>query len=365
VLVVGGRSDDIGSITRQLERVGVTADATGVADVGSLDRALADAPWDVLLSDDAPASTDALQVLDMVRNADRHLSVVLVAAALDVDRALLLVRAGAADVVRGGDPVRLAPVLLREARAARDRRELTQLRRDAARSRRLERVAELTSHVAHDINNVLQVVLSTSQLALRDEPPPALAADLRGIASAARCGAEVLQGLLDLCSDAPVARQRPDIGAAVHALEGPLRCAAGARRTLALEVEDDLPVVVLGAGQIERILLNLVLNARDATDRGGTIRVRVRRGGSPTAPVLRIDVEDDGVGMSDEIAARVFRPGFTTRGPKGTGLGLASVYGIVKGAGGDIWLRTAPGRGAVFSITLPPAGPAGALAEAS
>jgi signal transduction histidine kinase len=113
---------------------------------------------------------------------------------------------------------------------------------------------------------------------------------------------------------------------------------------------DDGPLKIRsGAGFIEQVLFNLVTNARDAMPEGGTLRVDLRA----TPSAVRLVVEDSGVGMDEDTRQRVFEPFFSTKGKRGTGLGLATVYGIVRQGGGDIKVDSSVGRGSVFTLEFP------------
>jgi len=140
-----------------------------------------------------------------------------------------------------------------------------------------------------------------------------------------------------------------------------LRRLVGAERTLVVEVEPDLGSVRLGAGQLEQLWVNLVVNARDATPAGGVVTLRARRldgseggDGPASGAIVELSVQDTGVGMDKETLDRIFEPFFTTKGVgQGTGLGLAVCHGIVENAGGSIRVTSALGAGTTFTIRLP------------
>jgi signal transduction histidine kinase len=117
-------------------------------------------------------------------------------------------------------------------------------------------------------------------------------------------------------------------------------------------LRDDTPLVVIDPTQLERVLLNLAINARDAMRQGGTLRIGTR--GAP-GPQAVIEVSDTGIGMDEATRARIFEPFFTTKGDAGTGLALATVEGIVHQSGGGITVESAPGQGTTFRIHLPAA----------
>jgi two-component system cell cycle sensor histidine kinase/response regulator CckA len=128
----------------------------------------------------------------------------------------------------------------------------------------------------------------------------------------------------------------------------------GERVRLEVDLDEELPAVRADVGQLEQVLLNIGLNARDAMPMGGTLRIATSSVGTNDQGEARVAFTDTGVGMDAETIAHVFEPFFTTkRGGRGTGLGLATAYGIIKQSGGDIEVTSAPGKGSTFTIALP------------
>jgi two-component system cell cycle sensor histidine kinase/response regulator CckA len=138
--------------------------------------------------------------------------------------------------------------------------------------------------------------------------------------------------------------------------------AMGTQIRLSTTLEPRLPHVEVDPGQLEQVLVNLAINARDAMPEGGTLHIDTSAVDvsrpyfqMPPGRYVRLSVSDTGMGMPPDVLAHIFEPFFTTKGSKGTGLGLSSVYGIVKQSGGFIWCDSAPGQGATFTIYLRPA----------
>jgi signal transduction histidine kinase/CheY-like chemotaxis protein len=233
-----------------------------------------------------------------------------------------------------------------------------------ARTEKLRALGQMASGAAHDLNQYLAVIAGYSDVALRalDQPAPDAASlrdAVRLIAQAAMDGADTVKRLLAFSrphDDTPA--QPVDVTTLlrdVAKLTAPRwRDAAQAQgRPIALHVECEQVVFVQGWPEsLREALTNLVFNAVDALPRGGTIRLVAR----DEAPSVVLEVIDDGVGMSAEVQARVFEPFFTTKGERGTGLGLAMVFGIVERHGGQIAVQSAPGRGTTVRLTLPAAG---------
>ncbi len=227
------------------------------------------------------------------------------------------------------------------------------------RAQKLEAVGRLAGGIAHDFNNLLTVIM-TQASAL----PGYLGDDTRlrraseGIVDASRRAANLTRQLLAF-SRQQVLQPRPlDLGAVLAGLAPTLGRMIGEHVDLVVTPPAGSTWIDADPGQIEQVVLNLVVNARDAMPDGGQVRLSVAReeaagADAPRACVV-LRVEDTGMGMDVETQARIFEPFFTTKAAgRGTGLGLATVYGIVTQSGGTIGVHTAPGRGARFEVTFP------------
>jgi PAS domain S-box-containing protein len=246
-------------------------------------------------------------------------------------------------------------------------------------SQRLEAVGQLTGGIAHDFNNLLTVIQGNLQV-LEDLPAvagDALALDLLSAAArASRRGAELTSKLLAFSRRQMLQPRAVDVGAMLHSLAELLRRTLDARVRIDVDVAADCPACLADAGQLESALLNIAINARDAMPDGGHLRFRARA--CADAPLLAdvahaaawthggvlLTVEDSGTGMSQAVLARAFEPFFTTKDAgRGTGLGLATVYGFAHQSQGAVRLDSREGEGTSVSLFLPSPAPASARGE--
>jgi PAS domain S-box-containing protein len=234
-------------------------------------------------------------------------------------------------------------------------------------AQRMESVGRLAGGIAHDFNNVLTVIMGSAEMIRRrvaaDHPAFRSAEDIRKAAGRA---ASLTRQLLAYSRQQVLQPRVLDLGAVVAEMEGMLRQLLGAGIEIVTARTAATTRVKADLGQLQQVLLNLVINARDAMPRGGTITIEIgeteldesytigRGWAFKPGRYVQLAVTDTGCGMDAATRARVFDPFFTTKGAgKGTGLGLATVYGIVKQSGGHIDIESEPGRGATFRIYLP------------
>jgi PAS domain S-box-containing protein len=264
-------------------------------------------------------------------------------------------------VLENGQPKELVGVMIDVTRRKLLEEELRQ-------AQKMEAFGQLAGGVAHDFNNLLGVILGSSDLLLRD----IAAADPRygrvdEIRRAAERGAALTRQLLAFSRKQVLRPRVLDLGTVVSGIEPMLRRLIGEDIQLETAFEDPRRPVYADSGQVEQIILNLVLNARDAMPSGGRLVIATANavldeeyatfhpGVRPGAYAL-LSVSDTGVGMDGATIAHIFEPFFTTKEPgKGAGLGLATVYGIVQQSGGHVAVYSEPRRGSAFKVYLPEA----------
>jgi two-component system cell cycle sensor histidine kinase/response regulator CckA len=238
--------------------------------------------------------------------------------------------------------------------------------RAAQQASKMEAIGQLAGGIAHDFNNLLTVVLGHCEFLLnRDEPRERARQRVEEIRKAAERGAWLTNQLLAYSRNQDLEPAVLQINSVLEDMDGILRCVLGEDIALDLVMDSNPGWTRVDRGKLQQIVLNLAGNARDAMPQGGRLRletfnVSVNRLTYPAQPYVApgeyvaLVVRDTGIGMDSETRARVFEPFFTTKEKgKGTGLGLATVYGIVKQSGGYIWVESEIGAGSAFHTLLP------------
>jgi len=231
-------------------------------------------------------------------------------------------------------------------------RELAQTNKQLVRSQRMDSVGRLAGAVAHDFNNLLTVIMGSAELSLLAvDPSDQLGQDLELILSTARKGQEISRQLLMVSSRAPDASGRCDVIAAIRSLTPILRLMSG-RGTLNLALEIESCWIDISPSRMEQVLMNLVINAAEAISEGGRIRLAVRPENQGQTCLLQ--ASDDGCGIEPSHLERIFEPYFTTKhATNGSGIGLSTVFGIVRDVDGTIEVESELGEGTTFLLRLP------------
>jgi two-component system cell cycle sensor histidine kinase/response regulator CckA len=233
-----------------------------------------------------------------------------------------------------------------------------------AQAQKMEAIGRLTGGIAHDFNNLLLVIAGYSGILLADPATSELGA-VKEIAKAAEHGVVLTRQLLAFSRQEVLQSQLLDLNDVVHTVEPMLCRLIGEDVEIAVRLAPEVDGVWADPGALERVLVNLAVNARDAMPAGGTLTIETanvqldecdgmthlegRKG-----PNVMLAIRDAGIGMSEDVCGRLFEPFFTTKEPGfGTGLGLASIFGAVKQTGGSICVESEEGKGTIFKIYLP------------
>ena len=364
MLIVEDSAPDTELILRALRAGGFTPLYERVETAEAMRQALARQPWDVVLSDYTMPHFDAPAALALLQEHAVDVPFIVVSGSVGEDTAVAVMRAGATDYLMKDRLQRLAPAVGRAVEDAAVRHERRRLEERLLLSQKLEAVGRLAGGVAHDFNNVLTAIIGSTELLLLDTPPGAPhREELDIIRDAGVRAQELIRQLLAFSARQVLNPVVLDLNRLVKNVNKMLRRLIGEDVKLVTALAPDLGAVRADPGQIEQALVNLALNARDAMPQGGQLTITTQNvdiaDGSPAVSVppgrcVLLQVTDTGVGMDRETQQRVFDPFFTTkpRG-KGSGLGLATVHGIVRQSGGDVTVESAPGAGATFRIYLP------------
>jgi CheY-like chemotaxis protein len=225
-----------------------------------------------------------------------------------------------------------------------------ELEQQIRQGQRLEAVGQLAGGVAHDFNNLLTVIGGNIELALAEVDDPVVKGDLQEVLRSAERATELVRQLLEFARADVVEARVVGLNEAVVRVGRMLGRLLPENIEIRVELAPEQPSILADPGQLEQVLLNLAVNARDAMPQGGVISIRTHA----RADVVTLEVSDTGTGMDDHTRERIFNPFFTTKAAgDGTGLGLATVHGIVSSAGGEVDVESKPGEGTTFTVTFP------------
>ena len=322
--------------------------------------------WDIVISDHSMPNFRGTEALRMIREKGVDAPFIFVSGTIGEDSAVAALKVGAQDYLMKSNLGRLVPAVERELREVEERRHRQRLEAQVHQLRRFEAIGRLAGGVAHDFNNVIGAIMGWADIgANAAEPASDIQDKFLKIRSQANRAAGLTRQLLAFARRQMLQPHNTNLNALAKEEIALLRNVIGERIEIELSLAADLPTIWADAGQIEQVLMNLCLNARDAMPDGGVLRVETSnalldaeyQAEHPWAVPGRyamLRVSDTGTGMDADTLAHIFEPFFTTKEVgRGTGLGLATVYGIVKQHKGFVDVESAPGKGTAFRVYLP------------
>ncbi len=373
VLIADDSENDALILLHTLRKAGYAPQQERVWNAPDMQAALRKQAWDIVISDYEMPGFGGFEALELVKASGQDLPFILVSAVLSEETAVAAMKAGAHDFIMKRKLARLAPAIereLREAqmRAARKAAEaaLRQSEAQLRQAQKLEAVARLAAGVAHDFNNILTAISGHGEMLLGQiEAGDPRRKNAEQIEKCAAMASALTRQLLTFSRKQAVEPRVLNLNEVITNLQKMLRRLIGEDVEFCACLDQALGRIKADPGQLEQVIMNLAVNARDAMPGGGkltltTTNVVLDEAGARRVPGLvpgdyvALAVADTGTGMSEEVKAHLFEPFFTTKPPgKGTGLGLATCFGIVRQHGARMAVETEQGKGTTFRIYFP------------
>jgi len=365
LLIIEDLEDDALLLLREVRRGGYDVIHERVDSPAALAAAVARQQWDLVISDYSMPQFSGTDALSFLREKGFDMPFIFVSGTLGEETAVAALKNGAQDYLVKGNLQRLVPAIQRELRESAARRERRHLEQQVQQLQKFEAIGRLAGGIAHDFNNALGAILGWVELAGEDAPPASRVHErLQRIRDQAERAAGLTAQLLAFARRQVLQRKRISLNALVEEAVKLLRTVIGEHIEVRICAAPDLRATVADPAQLDQVLVNLCLNARDAMPQGGRLTItteniefgqdRCLSAGVPPGSYVLLSVTDTGTGMDAETIEHIFEPFFTTKEMgKGTGLGLATVYGIVQQHGGIIQCQSQPGQGTAFRVFLP------------
>ena len=366
VLFIEDSEDDTALIVRELKQAGYIPDFKRVDSPDSLKSVLAAGEWDLVISDFSMPLFSGTDALKLVRTMGSDAPFIFVSGTMGEDTAVAALKDGAQDYLVKTNLKRLVPAVQRELREAEDRRERKRLEQHVQQLQKFEAIGRLAGGIAHDFNNTIGAVMGWAEMGCDETQPGSRLRDrFEKIRDQAVWAGKLTSQLLTFARRQVLQPRGVNLNTLINEGMKLLHRIIGEHLEVRVLTHPKLELTLVDPTQVEQALMNLCLNARDAMPEGGILTIETQNveigeeycrhhpSGKPGRYVM-LSVSDTGVGMDKETLDQVFEPFFTTKElGRGTGLGLATVYGAVKQHEGFIYAYSEPGSGTVFRLYFP------------
>jgi signal transduction histidine kinase len=373
VLIADDSENDALIVLHALRKAGYEPRYERVWTPPGFQAALRKQAWELVISDYEMPGFGGFEALELLKQSGQDVPFILVSAVVSEETAVAAMKAGAHDYIMKRKLARLGPAIQRELREAQTRTAkkaaeaaLRQSEDQLRQAQKLEAVARLAAGVAHDFNNILTAISGHSELLLRQlEAGDSRRKNAEQIEKCAYLAAALTRQLLTFSRKQAIEPRVLNLNAVVQNIQNMLRRLIGEDIEFLAELHPGAGHIKADPGQLEQVIMNLTVNARDAMPNGGKVIVRTANllmdgARLKDVPALQpgnyvmLAIADTGMGMTPEVKAHLFEPFFTTKPPgKGTGLGLATCFGIVKQSSGHIEVESEPGKGTTFKVYFP------------
>jgi two-component system cell cycle sensor histidine kinase/response regulator CckA len=379
VLIVEDSEDDTDLLVLELQSGGFEVAHRRVDSAEAMRAALDAEKWDLVISDYSMPDFSGKEAMKILRERNTEAPFIFVSGTIGEDTAIAALKSGAQDYVIKGNLTRLVPAIRRELRDVRERQERKRLEMQVRLLQRFEAIGRLAAGIAHDFNNVIGAIMGWAEIGCTESPAGSVYAKrFQTIRDQAARASDLTRQILAFARRQFLEPKNIDLNTLVSEAVNLLGKLIGERVQVTVALAPDLEPVWADPTQIEQVLANLCLNARDAMPRGGNLRIETSKAtiaevGDPLGGFAKpgryvlLSVSDTGTGMDEATLEHIFEPFFTTKAEgQGTGLGLATVYGIVKQHNGCVDVTSELNRGTTFHVYLPVgAGPAETLERAA
>ena len=368
ILIAENSKDDTLLLVRELQRGGYDPTFRRVDTPDDFSLALKEEKWDLIISNYSMPRFSSPAALKLLQESGLDLPFIIVSGNIGEDTAVAAIKAGAHDYIMKEKLPQLVPVIDWELREVDMRRRRKRMEEQLLQSQKMEAIGRLAGGIAHDFNNLLTTILGYGQLALSHScQDNKLYTDIEQMIKAGKRAASLTQQLLAFSRKQITEPKVLQLNSIVSNMTSMLGSLIGENIDLNTILDPGLGVIKADPGQVEQVIINLAVNARDAMPQGGKLALHTNDvllaesyasehdDDIPPGRYAMLTVSDTGVGITSKLISHIFEPFFTTKDKSkgGTGLGLSTVYGIIKQNGGYICVSSEPALGTTFQVYLP------------